>query len=254
MLEQSVTHAEAHGRPGRLRFKLSTLLLAVALVSLTCGYLYWRKTRHGVEAESLVHVSARSVSLFDEGDRRIDPQEFEIFRNEQVHLAKSKWLIQAVLRDPKIASLPLLTGRGDPVAWLFGQLQVDFRKGDEILSVRLRAARKHSGDASQIVDAVVVAYIDRQNELKNERGMVEREILAREQLRLEGMLVRSLRQVDDLKSQEKVDRGAVKFAELELEAVTDAWREMKKKTARKQADLQSPARVYRLQPAMVSNY
>ena len=53
----------------------------------------------------------------------------------QIAAIKSTWVLQAALRDEKIASLPLLKSQPQPVSWLQQHVQVGFDSGSEIMYV-----------------------------------------------------------------------------------------------------------------------
>jgi polysaccharide biosynthesis transport protein len=82
---------------------------------------------------------------------------FDSFQQTQVALLKTRLVLNAALRDPKVANLPVVKEQPDPVVWLEKELRVDFPNGPEIARVSL------SGDnAAQlkiVVDAVVDAYL-----------------------------------------------------------------------------------------------
>jgi polysaccharide biosynthesis transport protein len=104
-------------------------------------------------------VSARPTTLLGSDSDRFDAREFEIFQQTQISLIKSHFVLQAALRDRSIASLPILAGKENPVAWLGAHVEADFPHKDEVLAIRMRGAADNSSDLKQLVDAVANAYL-----------------------------------------------------------------------------------------------
>ncbi len=89
---------------------------------------------------------------------------WEVFCKTQIALLKSHFVLQAAVRDPEIAALPMLASADDPVGFLAQRLEVGFYPGSEIMYVRMGFS--HADEATlvkqeyKVVDAVAKAYED----------------------------------------------------------------------------------------------
>ncbi|MBX6312416.1 MAG: AAA family ATPase, partial [Isosphaeraceae bacterium] len=91
---------------------------------------------------------------FETSEARPD---FDLYRLEQAVLIKTRHVLNAALRDPKVSGLGSVRGQIDPVDWLSNQIQVDFPGYGGILRIGM------SGDDPQevtlLVNAVTEAYL-----------------------------------------------------------------------------------------------
>ena len=83
--------------------------------------------------------------------------DFQSFRQTQIALLKSRLVLNAALRQPKVAELPVVRREADPVAWLEKELKTAGAASPEILSVTMQGV--NGPDLKVIVDAVVAAYL-----------------------------------------------------------------------------------------------
>ena len=89
-----------------------------------------------------------------------DRSRFDIYRNTQVQLLQSRFVLRAALRNPKVAKLPSIQrhkGAGDVESWLSRQLHVDFPGDAEIMRVILFGDSPK--DAATLANAIVDAYM-----------------------------------------------------------------------------------------------
>src|SRR5262249_10503754 len=92
------------------------------------------------------------------GDQpHVSDSDYETYRQTQAVLVKSRLVLNAALRNPKVANLPLLLQQKDPVAWLKDAIQVDFLDKTEIM--RISIAGKPSEELATLVTAVTDAYL-----------------------------------------------------------------------------------------------
>lgn len=108
------------------------------------------------EAEALLRVNRLQHTAFDAP--RFDEQEFRIYRNTQVALLQSPYIIRRALRKPGIASLPMLSDQPDKVAFIRRYVSVIVESDSELIRVQL-----HGRDPKQItnlLDAVMTAYMN----------------------------------------------------------------------------------------------
>jgi capsular exopolysaccharide synthesis family protein len=106
-------------------------------------------------AQSLLHVASRSPRSLFAGNETYE--DFANYQRTQATLLKSKFILQAALRQEKVARLHSIQSRTDPSGWLAKRLVVDTNLAPEILRVALE------GDDPEelpiIVNAVVQAYL-----------------------------------------------------------------------------------------------
>jgi hypothetical protein len=93
-------------------------------------------------------------------------QDFEVYRQTQVRMVKSPFVLSAVLRDPAIANLKLLKGQPQPFEFLEERLEVDL-PATQFMRISFDGAR--SPDAAKIVNAVATEYL---NEFANSENNV----------------------------------------------------------------------------------
>jgi polysaccharide biosynthesis transport protein len=99
---------------------------------------------------------------------RVAPQDPRIYYNEDPHgrgdfasylktqagVLRSHFVLNAALRDPEIAALPMLKAQEDPIRFLEEELQIDFSDGSELIKPKL------SGDDPRAITMIVNAIHD----------------------------------------------------------------------------------------------
>lgn len=84
--------------------------------------------------------------------------DFETYHKTQVAMIRSRYVLNAALRDPEISALDTVRRQPDPVAWLEEELIVDSPNSPEILRVALEG--NEPTELAAIVNAVRDAYLD----------------------------------------------------------------------------------------------
>ena len=106
-------------------------------------------------ARTVLHISANlPFIIFDTPDARTD---FGNYQRSQLVLAKSRLVLNAALRNPEVAALPLIRDKVDPIEWLEKKILVDFAAGPEIMIISMLGDRPE--EMSKIVNAVREAYL-----------------------------------------------------------------------------------------------
>jgi hypothetical protein len=161
----------------RLRFSLLALFLFVTLV---CLLLAWWAQPNRVVATALFRVSSRQATILDdESVNLLDEKEFETVKATQLALIKSYFALNAAVRKPGIASLPILQGHANPTDWIEHHLEVSYPEDAEILEISLRGPEAYASDLVQIVDAVANAYSDEVVYKDRQWHLMKRDVLAR---------------------------------------------------------------------------
>jgi hypothetical protein len=138
-----------------LRRRWLPALCLGAIAALASGTILWFVFPESSSATALFEVSTDQNTIFDISRR--GTQEFEILKKTQLALLRSNFVLQAAIRDPRIAGLSALTGQSDPVEWLQEDLVVQFPQNGEILEITL-SGDELPEELVKIVDAVAKAY------------------------------------------------------------------------------------------------
>lgn len=187
----------------------------------------------------------------DDGQPRFDAREYEIFQRSQVELIKSDFVLQAALREPGIASLPILAPHHDPVQWLSGHVEATFLGPSEILAIRIRGVESESGDLQQLVDAVAEAYVKQVIHAEKQRRLMKQDTKARAAAALREEVAEKTLELQSAIEQHDSDSPEVKLAQLELDIVTDLWREVHRGFKTDEIEGGAPDRIRQVQPAVV---
>lgn len=106
-------------------------------------------------AEAKIHISSEAPKiLFTTAEGKPD---FMSYQKTQMALVCSRFVLNAALRQPKVADLPIVKDQLDPAEWLIKELQLDYMLSPEILRVRLRGDQPE--ELVTLVNAVVNAYM-----------------------------------------------------------------------------------------------
>ncbi len=227
-----LTHApqkKHSGRPDILSTPMSAVGLLVALgrrwkLALTLGILAgalgaggaWFSQKERFRARTLIHVESTRRNPIT-GVERID---LNSFQRNQVAYAKSRYVLNAALRNPKVNALETIKSQEDPVLFLENQLQVDFGVAPEILRIQLVGPRPT--DLVTIVESVSKTYID---EIVSKERNARNKLFERQKAQLE-------KQDEKLDGKRKLlrnlseDLGTAKKAQI-IQAMQDLkWKEL----------------------------
>ncbi len=141
------------------------VLMAVSLLLLT------RPTDQGSAFTLLLVQRNPPVILGNPQQPAFDRDEWDSYRRAQVALVKSRLVINAALRDPKVVRLPGVMCRADPVEWLEKRLSADFEVAPEVLRISVTADNEK--EAVALANAVREAYlrevVEKEQELRVKR-------------------------------------------------------------------------------------
>ncbi|HEV3340440.1 MAG TPA: AAA family ATPase [Pirellulales bacterium] len=141
-----------HGFRRRCVLALGVGLLASALAGL--GAFLLLEPQYA--ATAYLRIASTEPRLVS-GAAVSSSQEFEIYRRTQKELVLGRFVLQAALRNPQVASIRTVQEHLDPAAWLGKELNVDFPGGAEIMSISMSGAS--SSEVAALVNAVMDAYI-----------------------------------------------------------------------------------------------
>jgi hypothetical protein len=162
--------------PWRLHFSLLALFISFTVV---CLLLAWWVQPNYVVATTLFRVDSTAPVIVSDGGRPAGPENFQIVKKTQLALLKSHFVLNAAIRKPGIAALPVFHGQADPVEWLHEHLESDFPQDGEILAISLRGRDSQAADLVRIVDAVANAYQDEAINRETQLRLANRDSLAR---------------------------------------------------------------------------
>jgi hypothetical protein len=243
--------------PPRSKFRLRFSLLAlIVFVTVACLALAWLVQPNLVVATALFEVaSVRPTLLGDESTVRFDEREFELLKNTQRAKLSSHYVVYKALRQPGIAALPILAGKSDPAAWLQKRLEVDFPGGGEILAIRLRGPESYANDLAKLVDAVAQAYEEEVIYDQRSRTLQERDLRAKLLQSLTEEVSESMQRLYDMTAEmgeTAKDSVEIKMLQQELDILTEQMGELRRRLERDDLEANSPPRIRKVQPAVVS--
>ena len=128
-------------------------------------------------ATACLMVEWQEPHILSQAAGKFDPAEFECFRTTQMQLLKSRLVLTAALRNPKLRGLPGVLredARHRALAWLHKEIRVecpDERTGIITVSV----SNSNPEEAAALVNAVVDAYM---NEVVNYDRQMRRDRLS----------------------------------------------------------------------------
>jgi len=240
------------------RHWLVILSTGLACAAVT-GTSLWLLLKPQYKATAILELKPSSPVILtktaDQGQQITN--EFEIFRDTQQSLIKSRFVIGAALRDPKLKNRACILredAKHNTIAWLTDEIRVDFAaKNAGIMQVS--ATEPDKEDAQVIVNAVVDAYMnevvnfdrqqrrdrlsdlqqisaEKENEVRTKREQLKRELenigagddqtmVARSQLAV-NMYAEFQRQFQGMRSEHRVLLGRLQEAKRTLTELATA--------------------------------
>lgn len=135
-----------------LGLALSLGLLCAGFAAVTTWYVL---PMSKYTAHSMLQVFATTPTILADTTRNSDRSEFQLYKQTQEVLIKSRFVLQAALRNPKVGRLPSVRAQVDPVEWLAKKLTITFT--GEILQVSLNG--NDPVEITDLVNAVTDAYL-----------------------------------------------------------------------------------------------
>jgi capsular exopolysaccharide synthesis family protein len=153
----------------RRRWVLALMLVLLAVPAAVV--LAWYGIPRVLPSKSIVrttlHVAARQPAILPGAvtDNRID---FATYQRTQIALVKSRLVLNAAFRDPRVAGLPMLRDLAGPIQWVEKEIKADYTIAPEILSISMTG--DHPEELAILIEAVRDAYLQEivnreQNEL-----------------------------------------------------------------------------------------
>jgi hypothetical protein len=234
----------------RLRFSLLALLIFFTLVSIA---LAWLVQPNRVVVTALFEVESSERKLM--GDASYDEREFEIFKKTQLAKINSYYVLQAAVRNPAVAALPVFQNRPDPVTWLQENIEVDFPLDGEIMAIRLRGPEAQAKDLVRIVDEVAKAYEDEVVFADAQTQLATRDLKAASLTKLRNELLKKTKDLINLKKElgaTAAESAEVQAWQTEIEVLTEVVREISRSLEFSDIEATGPPRIRKVQPAVPS--
>lgn len=89
----------------------------------------------------------------------VDHPDPPVNQQTQKELILSRLVMATVVEDPAIASLPIVTEKGDPISWLVRELAIEFPRESEIMRMTLTDERPEQAKA--VLDKLAQVYTSR---------------------------------------------------------------------------------------------
>ena len=152
-----------HSLRRRYLLGLGLGFLLASLVAL----LVWMLVPVTHEAQVLIRIRRpENVSSISNSKQKMTATDFELFKQTQVDLIRSPFVINQALRTPGISQKPIVTTKAwggtrseeEKYEWLSSSLRIDAPENSEIIILRLRD--RDRDQVEDVLNAVQEAYID----------------------------------------------------------------------------------------------
>lgn len=127
------------------------------ICAVVVGGITWFLLPKDYTATALIRVSMRQERLVFDSHERLFLHDYDIYKNTQLQLLRSPFVLSAALRDPEISALKIVRAERDPIIWLQEELRVFFPSDAEIMQVELTEYDKV--EVKELVNAVIDAYL-----------------------------------------------------------------------------------------------
>jgi capsular exopolysaccharide synthesis family protein len=134
------------------RWFLALVLAFLLVPAATVVAWYVIPTRH--TARTLLHVESTQPSILA---TTVEGGAHESYQRTQLALVKSRLVLNAALRQEKVADLPTIRQQARPAQWLEKEVKADYKLAPEVMSISLSGDRED--DLIAILNAVREAYL-----------------------------------------------------------------------------------------------
>jgi hypothetical protein len=241
------SHADEHARPGKRRWLPGiTLALMAGLGVAAVVWSLWPAPK--LTVRTLVHVPPNKPWLQRAAGGAPDLQNHQ---RTQAALVKSRLVLQAALRDQRVAALPMVAQHADPVEWLEREVQADFTVAPEILRIAMSGDRPD--DLVVLVNALREAYLREILEPETTQRRERLNKLGEMREKFESQLRASRKDQTALeqKAGAKDAGGQLKVFREDLRHVEELIKKVAAEEAALEVELAAPKREQVLEPAVV---
>jgi polysaccharide biosynthesis transport protein len=136
-----------------LRYRWATVVFLGGLLASVLAVTAYSVIPAKYTTYSIVHVSPYDPRIYFNEDPH-GRSDFASYLKTQAGVLRSHFVLNAALRDPEIAALPMLKAQDDPIRYLEEELQIDVADGSELIKPKL------SGDDPRAITLIVNAIHD----------------------------------------------------------------------------------------------
>jgi capsular exopolysaccharide synthesis family protein len=169
-----------------IKYRWVTVLFLGGFLSAVLAYTAWTVVPSKYTTNSMVRVLTEDPVVHAKETLQ-GRSDFATYVKTQAAMIKSNFVLNAALRDPAVAALPMLREQPDPARFLEEELKVEYPEGSEIIKISLSGEDPRA--ISMIVNAVQEAFF---------REVVEDE-LTRKKARLKQLEDAITRMQDEVK-------------------------------------------------------
>lgn len=161
-----------------LRRKWLPGMLIGAVVASTVAGMLWFVIPVSFHAVGLLRVKRETREFLGGRANHSTDQEYVTYKQTQAALITSPYVLNAALRKPEMAQLPMIRAEEKPLAWLESELRVEYPGDSEILRIGLRG--DDSEQPIKIVQATMEAYLEEIAQAERQERTQRLETLRRE--------------------------------------------------------------------------
>ncbi len=130
------------------------VLLALLLSALGANLTV---PEHRAVAYLRVKVEAKPLA-FETADHPGMKSTFDLYKNTQMQLITTPFVLNAALRDDEVRNLPLVANKTEPVVWMKENVDAEFQADGEIMEVGFTSSDPRA--SVMLVNAIVSAYLE----------------------------------------------------------------------------------------------
>lgn len=138
-----------------LRYRWVTVVFAGGALGALLALIAYSLIPAKYTTYSIIRVAPSDPRIYYNEDPH-GRNDFNSYLKTQAGLLRSHFVLNAALRDPEVAALPMLKAQEDPVRFLEEELQIDFSDGSELIKPKLAGDDPRA--ISMIVNAIHRSY------------------------------------------------------------------------------------------------
>lgn len=169
-----------------LKYRWATVLFLGGLVGAVFAFAAYSLIPAKYTTSAIIRVSPQDPRIYYNEDAH-GRGDFASYLKTQAGAMRSHFVLNAAIRDPEVAALPMLRAQIDPVRFLEEEIQVEYQDGSELIKLKL------SGDDPRAITMIINAthdaffreVVEAERLSKQERLKVIRDSITRMQTDLE---------------------------------------------------------------------
>ncbi len=139
--------------------RLPLMILVAAVIAVPSTLAAWFLVPLEYEAGATLEFQAARPKIMDSGSQDRQGVSYEMYVNTQMALMAGDTILQNVLQDPSVRSLPVIAKESDPVEYLKGKIQVSrIGRNSELVRVSYRSVSRDG--AKEIIKRLISSYLE----------------------------------------------------------------------------------------------